>query len=1410
MSIRRLIASLAATGAIVAAGIAGAPSALAATAWWVDNTAANCSNTGPGTAVTPFCTISAAATRAVTAGDVVTVRPGNYPEQITVAASGGSGAPITFTTSGPGVVVVGTRDLSTVSWTDAGGGTWSTPYAPPSSPKQVFVDGARLATGTSASGLSANQFFYDTAAKVLYVNLGGQAVSGRAILAGAQTYGFNIVGRTSIVVAGFTTSGQNSAGVRVSGSSAVTVDQVSAVDAGVNGVLVESTSSAVTVSRSTVTRSASIGIRFSSTTASRITGNVVTRSGNHGIALSGAPGTTVDGNESADNRVVSGTATAAGIDVNSSSTDAVVRGNLVHGNQDSGIQVYGGSNRALLVRNISYANGDHGIDALGSVGVTFVSNTVHGNFRDGISLEGNATGASLRNNVVVDNGLTTGSNNLYVEQASLSGLSADRDILWNSAWAPSVRVGLTRYQTVADFRAATGYEATGLGVDPHFVAPGSGDFRLSANSAAIDSADASVSGFAMADRTGALPADDPNVPDTGAGTPAYADRGALERGPQADDPAENPPYAALVLSTTVGQVPPGVPVTADASGSSDADAHGIASYTFDFGDGTVVGPQSSGKTSHTYQTSGVFDVTVTVRDTSDRSATATRTVTLGDRPLVTYRVDRGAASCSDNADGVTTPFCTIGKAAAVALAGDTVVVEPGDYPEQVTPANTGMSGAPLTFTAHGAGVRLIGTTDLSSTALWTSTSTAAWRATVSSASPVSQVFLDGTRLTKAASATATTTNSFFYDAAAAMLYVDVGGPNPGTVGGIQASTRTYGFKIWNADTVVISGFTSWGANSAGFSIQDSTGVSITGATALFASSYGISADRSSDILVASSTSANNGSIGIRMNTVSRPTVRSSQSHHNGYHGISLQTSADGVVSGNVTYSNVHPLQRLGAGIDVSLNSTGALVERNTSYGNQDSGIEIYPGSTGALVRRNISYDNGDHGVDVLSATNTRVIGNTIVGNNTAGINLEGGSSGSMVGNNVSVDNAVTSTRTIGDIRVDEASAPGSSVDWNLVYRSDGGPLYEWNSQPYATVESFQAVSGLGAHDIARAPRFVDMTARNLALTVSSPAIDGANQGMSGAAAQDHDGIDPVDVESVPNTGAGSPAFTDRGALEFHGADTRVGPTAALSVAPSTGAAPLAVAASATGSTPGSAPIDSYTFDCGNGTTVGPQSEASASCTYSSAGNFTVGVLVTDANGLTSTATAPVTVTVASNAPPTASLSVATPPGLTAPTAAGLDASGSTDPEGGPLTYAFDCGNGTTVGPQGVPTATCNYPAAGTFAAKVAVTDDHGQTATSSPVTFTIAANQAPTASLNVTLSSSRAPATAALDATGSSDPEGGPLRYTYACGNGVVVGPTSSITASCQYASQGKYQIRLTVTDAAGLTANKVVNIRLT
>ena len=71
-------------------------------------------------------------------------------------------------------------------------------------------------------------------------------------------------------------------------------------------------------------------------------------------------------------------------------------------------------------------------------------------------------------------------------------------------------------------------------------------------------------------------------------------------------------------------------------------------------------------------------------------------------------------------------------------------------------------------------------------------------------------------------------------------------------------------------------------------------------------------------------------------------------------------------------------------------------------------------------------------------------------------------------------------------------------------------------------------------------------------------------------------------------------------------------------------------ADASGSTAGSSPISSYSFDFGDGTTVGPQSNATASHTYPSAGTYKVTVTVTDGNNLTSTASQTVTATTASS------------------------------------------------------------------------------------------------------------------------------------------------------------------------------------
>ena len=1379
--------------------VSAAPAAAAGTAYWVDNTV-SCSNTGTGTEATPFCTISAAATRATVAGDTVNVRPGTYAEQVTVGGSGAAGSPIRFVATAPGVLVLGTRDVSGGPWTDAGGGAWSTPYAPPSAPRQVFVDGTRLVAASSRSAMTSGSFFHDNTAKVLYLNVGGASPSG-TILAGAQTYGFNVVSRSNVEISGFDTRGQNNAGVRISGSSAVTVDRVSSADSGINGVLVEATSSAVSLTSLVVSRSASIGIKLAATTASKVSGSTVSGSGFHGISLQGASGNVVEGNESFDNVVPSGTNTAAGIDINSTSPDTVVRGNVVHDNQDSGIQVYNGSARALVVRNVSYDNGDHGFDTQAAVNVRYVSNTAYGNRHDGFSVEGLSTGATLRNNIGVDNGLATAGNDLYVEQTSMTGFSADSDLFWNSSWVPAIRIGLTRYRTVAEFTAGTGQEASGLGQDPQFVDAAAGDLRLAAQSAAIDSADADASGFEPVDRAGNSPTDDPTVGDRGTGTPAYADRGALERLPQAGDSATNAPHAALVLSTTTGQVPPAVNVTADATGSSDVDEDGIASYTFDFGDGTVTGPQASGIASHDYITSGTHVVTVTVTDTSGRSAAAETPVVLADRPLVTYHVDGASPSCSDSGNGTTTPFCTISRAAALALAGDSVVVEAGDYREQVTPANNGMPTAPLTFRANGA-ARIVGTTNLSDPARWTATSTAAWRTNLSSASPVSQVLRDGVRLDKAASATSTTSGSFFFDAANSMLYVDLGGSNPGNAGALEASTRTYGFKLWNSASVVVDGFALTGQNGVGVSIQDSAGMVVSSVDVTNASSYGISSDRSAGTRVSGSSSTGNVSIGIRVAGGSGAVVTDNTVSTNGYHGISIQGSTGARVAGNVAHDNAHPTQRVAAGIDVSLGSTGATVEDNTSYSNQDSGIEIYTDSDNATVRRNIAYANGDHGLDCLRSSGDRVIGNTVVGNSASGINLEGGCSGSVVANNVSVDNAVGSDRTIGEIRLDEVSTPGSVVARNVVFLTAGGPLYEWNSAPYETVDAFRAASGQGAADIGADPRFVDAAAFDLRLQVSSPAVDSAHLGIAGVSVDDHDGVVPVDVVAVPDTGAGNPAYGDRGALEYHGGDQSAeGPVAALTASPASGTAPLTVTLSAAGTRAGSSPISTYTFRCGDGRTVGPQAGATASCVYGAVGDYTASVDVVDQKGFSSSATA--TVTVVDNQAPVARLT-ASPSSGEVPLTTTLDATGSTDPEARDLTYVFDCGNGAEpTASQAAGTTSCSYSTVGTFTASVTVTDDAGATATdTATVTVSPPADRPPTATLSASPTSGIVPLVVALDAAGSSDPEGKALTYTFSCGNGAAaIGPQSATTASCTYSAAGSFTARVTVTDAAGNTA---------
>src|SRR5205823_5028021 len=162
-----------------------------------------------------------------------------------------------------------------------------------------------------------------------------------------------------------------------------------------------------------------------------------------------------------------------------------------------------------------------------------------------------------------------------------------------------------------------------------FVGPGGGALGLSAGSPAIDSADSGAPAEPSSDVLGNPRVDDPSTPNTGAAPRAYDDRGAYEF--QGSGPSDSPPAASLSVTPSSGTAP--LPVTADASASTDTDATPIASYTFDFGDGTVVGPQGTATATHTYNAAGSYTVKVTVKDTANLPSTAQKTVTVqGDAP----------------------------------------------------------------------------------------------------------------------------------------------------------------------------------------------------------------------------------------------------------------------------------------------------------------------------------------------------------------------------------------------------------------------------------------------------------------------------------------------------------------------------------------------------------------------------------------------------------------------------------------------------------------------------------------------------------------------------------------------------------------------------------------------------------
>ena len=249
------------------------------------------------------------------------------------------------------------------------------------------------------------------------------------------------------------------------------------------------------------------------------------------------------------------------------------------------------------------------------------------------------------------------------------------------------------------------------------------------------------------------------------------------------------------------------------------------------------------------------------------------------------------------------------------------------------------------------------------------------------------------------------------------------------------------------------------------------------------------------------------------------------------------------------------------------------------------------------------------------------------------------------------------------------------------------------------------------------------------------------------------------------------------------------PVASFSAFPNSGSAPLTVWFDALGSSDAGGTIVAYRWEFGDGATATGRTQVH---TYVLPGAYSVTLTVTDNHRDEASATQAIQV---EQAAITASF-VANPLSGEAPLIVNFDASGSFDPAGRSISYAWSFGDGS-VG-AGV-TTRHTYYAIGVYTVVLTARNSSGDedlaTATVVVSATPVPGNAMPNAEFTAAPSVGQTPLTVNLDASGSSDSDGHITSYKWTFGDGASgTGATTSHT----YADPGIYEIWLMVIDNAG------------
>jgi PKD repeat protein len=264
---------------------------------------------------------------------------------------------------------------------------------------------------------------------------------------------------------------------------------------------------------------------------------------------------------------------------------------------------------------------------------------------------------------------------------------------------------------------------------------------------------------------------------------------------------------------------------------------------------------------------------------------------------------------------------------------------------------------------------------------------------------------------------------------------------------------------------------------------------------------------------------------------------------------------------------------------------------------------------------------------------------------------------------------------------------------------------------------------------------------------------------------------------------------------------------AFTASPSTPTAGETVTFDVPASDPDGGDVVEYQFAFDDGTTT-TESERTATHVYDGAGEYTAEAVVTDDEDQTASATTTVSVDPAPAAPQITDLSI-TPSEPSTGEQVTVDVTAS-DPDGGEIVeYAVEFGDGeSTVGQES--SVTHSYGESGEYTVAVTVTDDEGQTASSSRTITVADAAQPPVVESFDHSPTDPAPGEYVDFTADATDPDGGVLtQYDFAFGDG---GTTFSSLPSANHAydDPGEYTAEVTVTDADGLTATGQTTVSVT